>query len=105
MAKAGADIVVAHMGCTSGGSIGAKSVKTLDRCVGLVQEIVDACKRVRKGVICLCHGGPISMPADAQFIFDRVKGIAGFYGASSTERLPTEIAIKKQIEAFKGLKL
>ena len=105
MTRAGADIVVAHMGCTSGGSIGARSVKTLERCVGLVQEIVDACKSVRKDVICLCHGGPIAMPDDARFIFERVRGIAGFYGASSTERLPTEIAIKKQIEDFKVLRL
>ena len=105
MTKAGADLVVAHMGCTSGGSIGAKSVKTLDDCVTRIQAIVDASRRVRKDVICLCHGGPISMPEDAQYILDRVDGIAGFYGASSTERLPTEIAIKKQIEAFKAMTL
>jgi predicted TIM-barrel enzyme len=105
MTKAGADIVVAHMGCTSGGSIGAKSVKTLERCVELVQAIVDAAKRVRKDVICLCHGGPIAMPDDAGFMLERVEGLAGFYGASSTERLPTEIAIKRQIEEFKGLRL
>jgi predicted TIM-barrel enzyme len=105
MAKAGADIIVAHMGCTSGGSIGAKSVKTLASCVSRIQEIVDASKRVRKDIICLCHGGPIAMPADAQYIMDHVRGIDGFYGASSTERLPTEIAIKKQIEDFKALRL
>jgi predicted TIM-barrel enzyme len=105
MTKAGADIVVAHMGCTSGGSIGAKSVKTLESCVARIQAIVDASKRVRKDVICLCHGGSIAMPKDAQFIIDRVRGIDGFYGASSTERLPTEIAIKAQIEDFKKLRL
>jgi predicted TIM-barrel enzyme len=105
MTKAGADIVVAHMGCTSGGTIGAKSVKTLENCVKLIQDIVDAAKRVRKDVICLCHGGPIAMPDDAQFIIDRVEGMDGFYGASSTERLPTEIAIKKQIEHFKSIRL
>ena len=105
MAKAGADIVVAHMGCTSGGSIGAKSVKTLDDCVTRIEAIVDASRRVRKDVICLCHGGPIAMPPDAQYILDRVPGISGFYGASSTERLPTEIAIRKQIEEFKALRL
>lgn len=105
MTKAGADIVVAHMGCTSGGTIGAKSVKTLEKCVKLIQDIVDAAKRVRKDVICLCHGGPIAMPDDAQFIIDRVEGMDGFYGASSTERLPTEIAIKKQIEHFKSIRL
>ncbi len=105
MTKAGADIVVAHMGCTSGGTIGAKSTKTLESCVARIQAIVDASKKVRKDVICLCHGGPIAMPDDAQFIIDRVAGIDGFYGASSTERLPTEIAIKKQIEDFKALRL
>lgn len=105
MTKAGADLVVAHMGCTSGGSIGAKSVKTLDSCVKLVQAIVDASKKVRKDVLCLCHGGPIAMPEDAQYVIDRVEGLDGFYGASSTERLPTEIAIKKQIEDFKRIRL
>jgi predicted TIM-barrel enzyme len=105
MTKAGADIVVAHMGCTSGGTIGAKSTKTLETSVQLIQDIVDAAKRVRKDVICLCHGGPIAMPDDAQFIIDRVEGMDGFYGASSTERLPTEIAIRKQIENFKALRL
>ena len=105
MTKAGADLVVAHMGCTSGGTIGAKSVKTLDTCVERVQAIVDASKKVRKDVICLCHGGPIAMPEDAQYVIDRVEGLDGFYGASSTERLPTEIAIKKQIEEFKRIRL
>ncbi len=105
MTRAGADIVVAHMGCTSGGTIGAKSVKTLQVCVDRIQKIVDACKRERKDVICLCHGGPIAMPDDAQFVIDRVEGIDGFYGASSTERLPTEIAIRKQIETFKSIRL
>jgi predicted TIM-barrel enzyme len=105
MTEAGADIVVAHMGCTSGGTIGAKSVKTLDTCVKLVQAIVDASRQVRKDVLCMCHGGPIANPDDAQYIVDRVEGIAGFYGASSTERLPTEIAIKKQIETFKAIRL
>ncbi len=105
MTKAGADIVVAHMGCTSGGTIGAKSTKTLETSVKLIQDIVDAAKRVRKDVICLCHGGPIAMPDDAQYIIDRVEGMDGFYGASSTERLPTEIAIRKQIETFKAIRL
>ena len=105
MTEAGADIVVAHMGCTSGGTIGAKSTKTLDTCVARIQAIVDACKQVRRDVICLCHGGPIAMPADAQYVIDRVLGIDGFYGASSTERFPTEVAIKAQIERFKALRL
>ncbi|MBI5362099.1 MAG: phosphoenolpyruvate hydrolase family protein [Planctomycetes bacterium] len=105
MTKAGADLIVAHMGCTSGGTIGAKSVKTLDTCVKRVQAIVDASKKVRKDVLCLCHGGPIAMPEDAQYVIDRVEGLDGFYGASSTERLPTEIAIKAQIEEFKRIRL
>lgn len=105
MTQAGADLVVAHMGCTSGGTIGARSVKTLDTCVKLVQAIVDASKKVRKDVICLCHGGPIAMPEDAQYVIDRVEGLDGFYGASSTERLPTEVAIKRQIEEFKRIRL
>jgi predicted TIM-barrel enzyme len=105
MTEAGADIVVAHMGCTSGGTIGAKSVKTLDSCVARIQAIVDAVKRVRAGAICLCHGGPIALPEDAQRVIDRVEGLDGFYGASSTERLPTELAIKAQIEAFKRIRL
>jgi len=105
MAKAGADIVVAHMGCTSGGTIGAKSVKTLERCVELVQAIVDAARHVRKEVLCLCHGGPIAFPKDAAYLFERVRDLDGFYGASSTERFPTEVAIKKQIEDFKALRL
>jgi predicted TIM-barrel enzyme len=105
MAKAGADIVVAHMGCTSGGTIGAKSVKTLERCVELVRAIVEAAKKVRKDVLCLCHGGPIAMPDDARFVIERVEGLDGFYGASSTERLPTEIAIRAQIQEFKRIRL
>jgi predicted TIM-barrel enzyme len=105
MTKAGADIVVAHMGCTSGGTIGAKSVKTLDDSVRRVQAIVDAARKVRKDVICLCHGGPIAMPDDARYVIERVDGLAGFYGASSTERLPTEIAIKAQVEDFKRIRL
>jgi predicted TIM-barrel enzyme len=105
MTRAGADIVVAHMGCTSGGTIGAKTVKTLDTSAAKIAAIVDACKRVRKDVICLCHGGPIATPEDAHAIFERVPGIDGFYGASSTERFPTEVAIKRQIEQFKALRL
>ena len=105
LTQAGADIVVAHMGCTSGGTIGAKSTKSLDTCVTRIQHIVEAAKKVRRDTLCLCHGGPIASPGDAQYIIDRVEGIDGFYGASSTERLPTEIAIKAQIEQFKRLRL
>ncbi|MFT7487367.1 MAG: putative TIM-barrel enzyme [Candidatus Paceibacteria bacterium] len=105
MTKAGADIIVAHMGCTSGGSIGAETVSPLDECVGTIEAIVDTVKSIREDVICLCHGGPIAMPDDAAYIIERTKGIDGFYGASSTERFPTEVAIKAQIERFKAIRL
>jgi len=105
MTEAGADIVVAHMGCTSGGTIGAESVSPLHECVGHIQEIVETCKSIRDDVICLCHGGPIAMPPDAEYVIQRVEGIDGFYGASSTERFPTEVAIKQQIETFKAIRL
>jgi len=104
MTEAGADIIVAHMGLTTKGTIGASTAKTLDDSVALVQEISDAARSVRSDVIVLCHGGPIAMPEDAQYIFDHVKGIDGFYGASSMERLPTETAITAQIKRFKALK-
>lgn len=103
MTRAGADIVVAHMGVTTGGSIGATSAKTLDSCVGEIDAIAAAARSVRKDVIVLCHGGPISMPSDARYILDRAKGCHGFYGASSMERLPAEAAIRKQTEDFKSL--
>jgi predicted TIM-barrel enzyme len=105
MTRAGADIVVAHMGCTSGGTIGMKSVKSLDTCVEKTREIVRTCRRIRPDVLMLCHGGPIASPDDARFMLDRVRGLDGFYGASSTERLPTEIAIQKQIEQFRAIQL
>ncbi len=105
MTKAGADIIVAHMGCTSGGSIGAETVSPLDECVGAIEAIVDTVKSIREDVICLCHGGPIAMPEDAAYIIERTKGIDGFYGASSAERFPTEVAIKAQIERFKAIRL
>ncbi|MDW5289693.1 phosphoenolpyruvate hydrolase family protein [Formosa sp. PL04] len=105
MTEAGADIIVAHMGLTTSGAIGAQTSKSLDECVPLVQEIVDTCKNINPEVIVLCHGGPIAMPNDAQYILERVKGIDGFYGASSMERLPTEIAITAQIKKFKAMTL
>ena len=103
MTKAGADIVVAHMGVTTGGSIGATSAKSLDDCVGEIEAIAEAARSVRKDVILLCHGGPISMPEDARYILDRCPGIHGFYGASSMERLPTEAAIARQTSDFKAV--
>jgi predicted TIM-barrel enzyme len=103
MAEAGADIIVAHMGLTTKGSIGAKTAKTLDDSVTLIQEWAAAAREVREDVIVLCHGGPIAMPEDARYVLERTEGINGFYGASSMERLPTERAIKAQIEEFKKL--
>lgn len=105
MTKAGADIVVAHMGVTTGGSIGASSAKTLDQCVTEIDAIAAAARGVRRDVIVLCHGGPISMPDDARYILDHCEEIHGFYGASSMERLPAEIAIRNQTAEFKTLPL
>jgi predicted TIM-barrel enzyme len=103
MAKAGADIVVAHMGVTTGGSIGATSARSLDDCVVAVDAIADAARSVRGDIIVLCHGGPISMPDDARHVLERVEGLHGFYGASSMERLPAESAIARQTADFKAL--
>ena len=100
MTKAGADILVAHMGLTTSGSIGAQTSKSMDDCVTLIDEITDAARSVRQDVIVLCHGGPIAMPDDAQYVLKKCKDINGFYGASSMERLPTEVAIKAQTEEF-----
>ncbi len=103
MTKAGADIIVAHMGVTTGGSIGATSAKTLDQCVTEIDAISTAARSVRKDIILLCHGGPISMPEDAAYILAKADGLHGFYGASSAERLPAERAIADQIRAFKSI--
>lgn len=103
MTKAGADIVVAHMGVTTGGTIGATSAKTLESCVGEIDAIAAAARSVREDVIVLCHGGPISMPDDAAFILKHCDRCHGFYGASSAERLPAETAIRDQIASFKTL--
>lgn len=103
MATAGADILVAHMGLTTSGSIGASTGKTLDECVTLIQEIRDAAVAINPEVIVLCHGGPIAAPEDAQYVMSRTKGIHGFYGASSMERLPVETAITNITKSFKDL--
>jgi predicted TIM-barrel enzyme len=105
MTRAGADILVAHMGCTSGGTIGARSVRSLDDCVSSIRAIVEAAKSVRSDVIVLCHGGPLAEPDDARYVIERIPGVDGFYGASSTERLPTEVAIRQQVERFQGIRL
>ncbi len=105
LAEAGADIVVAHMGLTTKGSIGATTSKSLDDCVREVTDIAQAGKAVRGDLLVLCHGGPIASPDDAQYILDRVPEVDGFYGASSMERLPTELAIAQQVRGFVGMKL
>jgi predicted TIM-barrel enzyme len=105
LAEAGADIVVAHMGLTTKGSIGAKTARTLEDCAREVAAIAEQAKSVRDDVLVLCHGGPIATPEDAQFILDRVPSMDGFYGASSMERLPTEVAIAQQVRDFVGMKL
>jgi predicted TIM-barrel enzyme len=105
MTRAGADIIVAHMGVTTGGSIGATSAKSFDDCVVEIDAIANAARSVRKDVILLCHGGPISMPDDARYILSHAKGLHGFYGASSMERLPAEAAIAKQTADFKAVTL
>ncbi len=104
MAEAGADILVPHMGLTTKGTIGAHTALTLEEAARRVQAYADAAKRVNPDIICLCHGGPIADPADAQFILDNTEGIVGFYGASSIERLPTEVGIRQQTEDFKAIK-
>ncbi len=100
LAAAGADIIVAHMGLTTSGSIGARTALTLEDSVGKVAEIADAARAIRDDVIVLCHGGPIAMPEDAKYILDRLPSVDGFYGASSMERLPTEIALTEQVRKF-----
>lgn len=100
MARAGADVLVAHMGLTTSGSIGAKTAKTLDQCVALIDAMSEAAKAVRPEVIVLCHGGPIAEPDDARYVLTRCRAVDGFYGASSMERLPTERAIREQTERF-----
>ncbi|HEY8666470.1 MAG TPA: phosphoenolpyruvate hydrolase family protein [Tepidisphaeraceae bacterium] len=104
MTRAGADILVAHMGLTTAGSIGAKTAKTLEACAEQIDRIVDTAKSLRGDMIVLCHGGPIAEPADAEFILRRCKGVDGFYGASSMERLPTERAITSQTATFAGIR-
>lgn len=103
MTEAGADVLVPHMGLTTKGSIGASTAVTLDESVARIQKMHDAAKKVRKDIIVLCHGGPIAEPEDAQYVLSRTKGIAGFFGASSMERLPTEIAITENARRFKAM--
>ena len=103
MAKAGADILVCHMGLTTGGAIGASSAFTLDDSARLINEMIKAARKIRDDIIILCHGGPIAEPADAEFILKHCPGCHGFYGASSMERLPVERALIEQTRKFKAI--
>jgi predicted TIM-barrel enzyme len=103
MAEAGADILVAHMGLTTSGSIGATSGRNLDDSVVLIQEIREAAVKINPEIIILCHGGPIAEPKDAEYVLARTKGVHGFYGASSMERLPVERAITDITKSFKNI--
>jgi predicted TIM-barrel enzyme len=103
MAQAGADVVVAHMGLTTRGSIGAKTALSLDESVERIQAVRDAAVKVNRDILVLCHGGPIAEPEDVAHVLGRTRGVVGFFGASSMERLPTEIAITEQIRRFKAI--
>jgi predicted TIM-barrel enzyme len=105
MADAGADLLIAHMGLTTSGTVGATTAKSLLECVDEIRRIADAAKSRRSDIAVLCHGGPLAMPADAQFVLDRCPEVVGFYGASSMERLPTEVAITEQARSFASIKL
>jgi predicted TIM-barrel enzyme len=105
MAEAGADVLVPHMGLTTGGAIGATTSKTLDESVTLVQEMRDAAVEVNPDVVVLCHGGPIAEPEDAAYVLARTTGVVGFFGASSMERLPTEVAMTENMKRFKAIGL
>jgi predicted TIM-barrel enzyme len=103
MARAGADVLVPHMGLTTKGTIGAHTAKTLDRCVEEIQAMRDAAVAERPDVIVLCHGGPLAEPEDAAYVLERTEGVVGFFGASSMERLPTEVAMTENMRRFKAL--
>ncbi len=103
MAEAGADVVVAHMGLTTKGQIGATTALTIEAAAERVQAIRDAAAAVNPDIIALCHGGPIAAPEDAQYVLDHTTGVAGFFGASSMERLPTEVAITENMRRFKRI--
>ncbi len=103
MAEAGADVLVPHMGLTTKGTIGAETAKTLDECVTLIQAMRDAAVAVNPDVLVLCHGGPIAEPEDAAYVLERTSGVVGFFGASSMERLPTEVAMTENMKRFKQI--
>jgi len=103
MTRAGADVLVPHMGLTTKGTIGAHTAPTLDECVTLIQQMRDAAVALNPDVIVLCHGGPIAEPEDAAYVLERTTGVLGFFGASSMERLPTEVAITENMRRFKAI--
>jgi len=103
MTRAGADVLIPHMGLTTKGNIGAQTALTLEQAARRIQAMHDAAKQVNPEVMVLCHGGPISEPADAQYILQHTQGIVGFFGASSIERLPTEVAITSCVRSFKAI--
>jgi predicted TIM-barrel enzyme len=103
MAEAGADVLVPHMGLTTSGTIGAQTAITLDEAVERVQAMHDAGKEVNSDVLVLCHGGPIAEPEDVAYVLERTRGVAGFFGASSMERLPTEVAMTENMRRFKAI--
>jgi predicted TIM-barrel enzyme len=105
MAKAGADLLIAHMGLTTKGTIGAKTAITLDQAVARTQAIREAALSIDPEILVLCHGGPVAEPEDVQYVLSRTKGVCGFFGASSIERLPTERAITEQVRSFKNLSM
>jgi predicted TIM-barrel enzyme len=105
MAEAGADVLVAHMGLTTSGAVGAATAKTLDDCVALTQAIADAAHAVAPDALVLVHGGPVATPEDAQYVLARTRGVVGFYGASALERLPVETALRETAGRFKALAL
>jgi predicted TIM-barrel enzyme len=103
MAEAGADVLVPHMGLTTGGSIGAETARTLEECVPVIQAMRDAATQVNPEILVLCHGGPIAEPDDAAYVIAHTDGVAGFFGASSMERLPTETAMTENMRRFKAI--
>jgi predicted TIM-barrel enzyme len=103
MAAAGADVLVPHMGLTTKGTIGARTAKTLDQCVDEIQAMRDAAAAENADAIVLCHGGPLAEPEDARYVLERTEGVAGFFGASSIERLPAEVALTETVRRFKAL--
>ena len=105
MTRAGADIIVAHMGLTTCGTIGAETSMSLEDAAQKVQELAEAAKSVRDDVLVICHGGPIANPEDARYVLENTRGVDGFYGASSMERLPTEIALTEQVRKFAKIRL